>query len=167
MKRIPLTQGKFAIVDDADFEWLNQWKWHAITTARSRCYAARHGLIGDKRVYIYMHRAILAVPKGLVSDHINGDGLDNRKRNLRVATQNENCKNQMLRGSGSSTYKGVTWDTNRKKWAAQIGNNYQHYGLGRYSDEKKAALAYDKKALELFGEFACLNFPRKKVPIAN
>lgn len=153
MKKIPLTQGKYAIVDDIDFEYLNQWKW----TFHNLEYAYRKDS-KDNRKNILMHRAILKTPTGKLTDHVNGNGLDNRRGNLRVCTSSQNQKNQRKNKANTSGFKGVSWDKERKKWAAYINANGRLYHLGRFSIKRVAAEAYDKAAKKLHGEFARLNF---------
>lgn len=156
MKTIPLTQGKDTIVDDDDFEYFNQWKWRA-EKKKGRIenwYAVRH--VGRKQ--IYLHRILLKVPNKMVTDHINGNGLDNRKINLRICTQQQNIMNRR-KTIGVSKFKGVSLSHN--KWQAGIKKNKRFFYLGLFIDEKDAAMAYDNKARELFGEFANLNFPSK------
>jgi hypothetical protein len=151
MKEIPLTQGKFALVDDEDFEWLSQWRWHF----DHKGYAIRD----TQEHTIYMHRLIANIPEGLFTDHINGNGLDNRRKNLRPCNTAQNSANQRIRKDNTSGYKGVTWDTERKIWAAQCHTvGRKHIFLGRFENIEDAARAYDKKAIELHGEFARTNF---------
>lgn len=151
---IPLTQGKFAIVDDEDYEWLNQYKWYALKS-RNTFYAQRR--TGKPRQTVLMHRQILGVPSSLQTDHQNSNGLDNRKRNIRACTHNENQHNQQIQ-KRNLKYKGVSWFKPSKKWRARIVHNNQQIYLGLFVNKTKAAKAYDEKARELFGEFAYTNF---------
>ena len=156
MKRIKLTQGKFAIVDDADYEWLNQWKWQA-TKPRKVWYAVRWKSIR-------MHREIMGLKKGdgLSTDHRSGNGLDNRQENLRVCTCSENLQNlHNPRGPSSCKYQGVCRDRTNNKWMAYITKNRKQITIGRYKNKDKAARAYDKKAIELYGPDAKTNFPKE------
>ncbi len=155
VKLIPLTQGKFAIVDDDDYEHLNKYKWCALKTHNNKFYAVRR----KNNKTIIMHRQIMNVPEGLVVDHIDGNGLNNRKNNLRICTQAQNIHNSRPRRNRSSKYKGVFWDKVNKKWSTNIRKGDKRIYLGGFDDEIEAALAYDRKAAELFGEFAYLNFP--------
>ncbi len=165
MKYIPLTQGKFAIVDDEDYDWLMQWKWCAFRriykgviygfTAVRHC---RCPFRPNKSYIIFMHRMIMSTPQGMDTDHINADALDNRKCNLRICTHSENMQNSRS-FYGSSKFKGVYWDKTGKKWRPQITKNRVLYNLTRCKSEIEAARAYDAKAKELFGDFARLNFP--------
>ena len=159
-KQIPLTKGQFAVVDAADYEFLSQWKWHADRDAAT-CYAVRSVSIGDGRqAAISMHRVLLGLddPK-IKGDHIDGDGLNNTRANLRIATHVENCRNQRLSRNNSSGYKGVSWRKGNKAWMAYIKFNKKQICLGFYSSPESAAHAYDFAAIALCCEFARLNFP--------
>lgn len=158
MRTIPLTQGKVAIVDDEDFEWLNQWKWHVVS--RSAMYAARSMWKGNrKKLNVRMHRMILSVKNGMIVDHINGDSLDNRKSNLRVCRHANNMRNRKPVKGSSSRFIGVHFHIPRKKWVASLSTGNKYYYLGIFKNEEDAARARDIKATEMFGEFAYLNFP--------
>jgi len=161
-RRIPLTQGKYAIVDPDDFERLNKHKWYAVQ-CKNTCYAGRNSRPGasQKRLYIKMHRVVLKPPEGFIVDHINRNGLDNRKANLRLATRAQNSLNRpyIKRPNSPSKYKGVTWHKRNKKWQAQICYNGIHKTIGYFHDEVAAAKAYDKAAKKYHKEFAVLNFP--------
>lgn len=151
MRKIPLTQGKFAIVDDDDYEFLMQWKW----SLTSHGYAKRSQRTGNQKCF-YMHREITKIKKDMQVDHINHNKLDNRKCNLREVTSNQNMMNRSTT-VGLSKYKGVG-KHKCGKWRSYC--NKKHIGL--FDSEIEAAKAYDKKALELFGEHACLNFSYHK-----
>lgn len=110
-----------------------------------------------------LHRLIAQPGQDLVVDHINRDTLDNRRSNLRIVTQQQNCYNISKKANTSSVYKGVTWETSRNRWRVKIKHRYKTVNLGRYKTETEAALAYDAKAKELFGPFANLNFPENNV----
>jgi len=159
MKEIELTQGKVAIVDDEDFEWLGQWKWYA-SNNKYTWYARRTDYSGWKHQTIRMHRAILEYHgydlTGLSVDHINHNGIDNRLKNLRPATQSQNQHNQRPM-RGICEYKGVYWDSVHNKWRVQITANHHQIHLGLFDDKKTAAKIYNRAAVKLFGEFACLN----------
>ena len=155
-KLIPLTQGKFAIVDAENYEQLSKYRWYAVKSRRTY-YAIRS--VKRSRVQIRMHRMLLNAPPGLLVDHINNNGLDNRRSYLRLCTRAQNALNQRPRRGTSSRYKGVGWDKSKKKFRASITHHYKRIHLGYFDDEIDAAKAYDKKAKELFGEFAYLNFP--------
>ena len=159
MKRIPLTQGKFALVDEEDYEWLNQWKWHY-----NNGYATRNQWdpITKKQIKILMHRLIMKSSEDMQVDHANHNTLDNRKCNLRICTKFQNMQNSKLQKNRSSKYKGVCWHKDNKKWKAYITYEGKRIHLGYYDIEEEAARVYDKKAIELFGKFAYLNFPQRK-----
>lgn len=154
MKRIPLTQDKFAIVDDEDYDWLNQWNWHAHKD-RNTYYAKRTTSYGAT---IRMHRLILGAKKGQITDHRNRNGLDNQRHNIRICTLSENQQNRPAYPNGTSKYKGVWWWADRQRWGSMIRVNNKRYYLGSYVNEIDAAKIYDKKAKELFGVFAYCNF---------
>lgn len=150
MKEIKLTQGKVALVDDDDFEYLNQWKWYAHKKPNT-FYAIRNP-------HVKMHRLIMGVtdPKILV-DHCDLDGLNCQKQNLRIATKSQNGANRISVKNGTSKYLGVHFDYSRNKWVAALTKNYKKAYSKRFNSEHEAALAYNKKATELHGEFAKLN----------
>ena len=148
---IPLTRGLFAIVDAADYPELSKYKWYA-QRGGGTFYAARSS---NGRV-ISMHRQIMQPPEGMVVDHINGNGVNNRRRNLRVCTQLQNSQNNQ-RASGKSRFRGVF--PRGDKWEAHIQHNGEQFYLGLFDAEVEAARARDRKAFELAGEFAFLNFP--------
>ena len=151
MREIQLTQGLVAFVDDCDFERLNQVKWSA-KKHRNAFYASRHlPIVGGKRPVLSMHHAIIGKPsKGLMVDHINGCGTDNRKNNLRFVTNRQNGQNNK-NCKKSSQYPGVNWDKERKKWYSCIGINGKTKSLGRFTNEKEAFEAY-KQAVNDLGE---------------
>ncbi len=151
VRRIPLGRGLFATVDAADYEELSKYKW----------YAKRHGpttyatCIKDGRI-VYMHRMIMRPGKGLLVDHIDGNGLNNRRCNLRICTHQQNQANRGPRG-GSSRFVGV--HRHGDKWHASIRCRGEYFYLGLFDDEVEAAKARDRKAYELHGEYAYLNLP--------
>jgi hypothetical protein len=162
MKKIALTQGKFALVDDEDFEYLNQFKWfyHKITKDRTG-YAIRNSImINYKRAAsIKMHREILNLKKGELADHIDGDGLNNQKSNLRRCNKYQNSWNKpTLRSKKLNAIKGVTRIKDRlgipNYWVARISFCGERIYLGTFKTKKLAEEAYKKAALELHGEFA-------------
>jgi len=153
VRYISLTRGQFAIVDAADFEWLSKYRWYA-TCSNGVYYAGRkkHGSS------IRMHREIMKPPEGMVVHHIDGNGLDNRRVNLCVCTQPENIRSIGPR-VGSSRFKGVSLDRANNKWLAGITIGHTTINLGCFENEVEAAKARDRKAFELWGPFAYLNFP--------
>lgn len=158
-KLIPLTQGYHAIVDASDYDWISQYTWHMAPGNRGYKYAATNIKIEGKHRYRIrkMHSIIMDTPKGMSVDHINGNGLDNRRTNLRVCTHKQNCQSKIKRKIGASSYKGVTWDKEQNKWRVKIGIDYKRIDLGRFDSEKDAAKAYNEAAIKHFGEFAYLN----------
>ena len=153
MKQIELTQGKFAIVDDDDYQELNKFNWHF-----HQGYASRNVTISGKQKTQRMHRFVTNCPDGFDVDHENHDTLDNRKSNLRVCSNSENGRNQKVRTySKSSVYKGVNFNKKTGKWVARIKLNYKDKYLGLFTNEIDAAIAYNVAAIEMFGEFALLN----------
>jgi hypothetical protein len=160
MKEIPLTQGQVALVDDGDYEELSKHKWHAQWDPDTRSFRAMrtHCANGRERG-IVMARVIMNARPGEQVDHVHsGDTLNNQRANLRVCTNGQNKANSRKGDGKSSMYKGVSWEKQRRKWRVQITSNGDHYRLGRFTDERAAAEAYDRKARELFGEFALTNF---------
>ena len=152
MRYIGLTQGKRAIVDDEDFELVRHYKWCAVYIG-GIWYASTR--IGEK--HCRMHRMILNPNEDMQCDHVNHDGLDNRRCNIRICTAAQNQQGQIKRLSFSSFYKGVTWHRGSAKWQAQITCNQVPHYLGLYDVEEDAALAYNLNALSLFGTFANIN----------
>lgn len=157
MKQIPLTQGKVTLVDDEDFEYLNQWKWHAMADDYTFYVGRKEGWPIQKT--IRMHRVITNAPGGMFVDHINGNGLDNRRSNLRLCTVAENNRNIKGNHRNTTGYKGVTWHKRDHVFIAQIRVNGKLFQVGRFSNALEAAKAYDKVAKEYHGDFASLNFP--------
>jgi len=153
---IPLTQGKVAIIDRSDYDLVSPFKWCAAKSG-NRWYAVRTTYIPTKKT-IRLHRLLLNSKPNEKCDHINHDGLDNRRSNLRVATNSQNMMNQFkLSGTTSSHFKGVVWHKRDKIWEASIRLNQRGIYLGRFSDEVEAAKAYNMAAIKYFGEYARLN----------
>jgi hypothetical protein len=153
--QIPLSQGKVALVDAEDYDRLvSMGRWHL----HSGGYAAksyRHP--GGRSDVVFMHRVILNAPKGVEVDHINGDKLDNRKANLRIADRYGNARNTRKIRVGTSRYKGVCWKRRSDRWYASIKANGRHVFLGHFDTEEDAARVYNEAAKRYFGDFARLN----------
>ncbi len=156
VKTIPLGGGLYAYVDAADFEWLNQWTWRV-----QGGYAVRHVTRDGKHKVVFMHREIMKPPPGKVTDHINGNKLDNTRANLRNVTHKENMHNRVKQIGCVSMYKGVSYNERRHQWRAYIHVGKKCFHLGYFDTEVEAAQAYDRAAVEMFGEFARLNFPEE------
>ena len=154
-KRIELSWGKFAIVDVEDFERVNSYKWCSVRMGQV-WYAQTLSPDGS---HLSMHRLITNAPKQLIVDHKDHNGLNNRRSNLRLCTQQQNIYNRRPQSGGSSRHKGVHWDKKFNQYRAKICHKSKQYHLGRFDNEDDAGRAYDRKAIELFGEFAYLNFP--------
>ena len=148
----PLNKGKFTKVDLEDVEFISQWKWCCDTNG----YAVRIARVRGGSKTIRMHRKIMNPLDHQVIDHINHDILDNRKKNLRICSQSENSANQRIKSNNSSGYKGVCLIKNGR-YRSRVMKDGKQVHLGYYSTAKEAGKAYNKKAKELFGEFAKLN----------
>lgn len=155
MPVIQLTRGLVTIVDDEDYDALAAFKWHAHPSAPGYFYARRE-VRRDKKKQgrVYMHRVILGAPAGLLIDHINGDGLDNRRCNLRLATKAENQRNRRVPSTNTSGYKGVTWSRNAGRWHARIRAGDRNVHLGYFDTPEEAHAAYCAVAVKYHGEFA-------------
>ena len=162
MREIPLTKGKVALIDDGDFDRVIQNNWIAVEEWPGIWYAISNRPKGSHPQKFRLHRFILQAPQGVQVDHRNGDGLDNRKENLRLATPSQNQQNRHNLSLNTSGYRGVTWHKKCQKWQSVIKLNGKNYYLGLYINPESAASAYDLKVIELFGEFARLNFPERR-----
>lgn len=160
-KIIPLTREKQAIVDDGDYDMLvAMGKWMAFK-GNGGWYAARNRSMREKRSgmahFIFMHNVILSPPLGMTVDHIDRNGLNNIRSNMRFATKSQQVVNRELQSSNKSGYRGVSFDKERGKWSAEIRSERKRIHLGRFETIIQAALAYDVVAIILHGEFAQLN----------
>ena len=156
-KEIPLTQNQFALVDPEYFNYLNQWKWYVICVKTLK-YAVRNSkTVNGKRHRIRMHQVILGKKENMITDHINGNGLDNQRNNLRFATRTQNFINRKIHKNNTSGYKGVSWIKRDKKWYSNIRVNRKTINLGCFQNKKIAATTYNIAAKRYFGEFARLN----------
>jgi hypothetical protein len=153
MKEIKLTKGFVALVDDEDYEYLNQWKW-CVSSNGNRKYAIRGIKRSDGRTEIIsMHRLIMNTPVGLLVDHIDHNGLNCQRHNMRNCTRSQNNQNRSSRKISTSKYLGVSFNSERKLFRADIND----VCIGHFENEIDAAIAYDKRAKELYGEFANIN----------
>jgi hypothetical protein len=153
--KIRLTQGKYTIINKEDLPFISYTKWHSVKKSNGRWYA----ISGDG---LAMHRILLNAPNGCEVDHINHNGLDNRRCNLRLASHAQNAQNKRKIAIGTSKYKGVSFDSRNNKWRAEIKKTVNgkllRLFLGLFEVESDAALAYNDAATKHFGEFACCNF---------
>jgi hypothetical protein len=154
VRLIPLTQGQFAIVDDEDYDQLKQFNWYANETSNGRFYARRDIWNGGKRIRVYMHCQILGVKK---VDHRDGDGLNNKRSNIRYFDRLGNQRNRGMDRRNKSGFKGVSWDKNLKSWVATIRKDEKKKFLGRFVSPRAAALVYDAAAIKFHGEFSKTN----------
>lgn len=158
MKQIPLTQGCMALVDDSDFEELSKHKWCAMKRGKTwYAFRGEKTFLGIQRT-IMMHRQIMKTPGGMETDHINGDGLDNRHANLRECSKSQNQMNAGARADNTSGYRGVSWSRSLGKWRVTIMVESNKKHIGYFEDKEEAARAYDKTAKKFFGDFAKTNF---------
>lgn len=157
MKVIHLTNGKECLVDDEDYEYLNQWSWGEGSWGYARRGKPKHE--DGRSSIILMHRVILKVPDNLLSDHIDGNRLNNQKSNLRIATPSENQMNKSKRVDNKSGFIGVSFDNYNKKWKAQAMLNGRQKFLGLFKTAVEAAKIRDSFVKNYYGEFGKLNFP--------
>lgn len=148
------------LVDEEDYEKFNKFIWHRNDKKCGKLvYVVRSYYRSDgKKRSLVLHREIMNCPEGMFVDHINHNTLDNRKCNLRIVTCQQNNSNSVKWTKYTSKFKGVSFDNKNKKWLAQIQFEKKKMHIGRFNNEEDAAREYDKKAKELFGEYACLNF---------
>lgn len=151
--------GLRALVDEDDYEFLSQWRWHLSKEGYARRTTRKHELVGGRSQAVFLHRVVLGIPIGAGKDefqvdHINCDTLDNRKANLRVVSGSQNQWNKRSRVGSASRFKGVTLISKTGRWQASIKTNGQSRWLGNYIREEDAARAYNEAASELWGEYA-------------
>lgn len=151
MKLITLTQGKYAMVDNKDFTVLSKFKWyaHLQKSTYNTFYAVR--MCGRK--LLYMHREIMNTPKNMETDHIDGDGLNNCRSNLRICTSRENRCNKRRQKNNTSGFIGVSWHKASNKWRATLTNNGKSLSLGHFTLKKYAYEAYINGCRKYHGEF--------------
>lgn len=159
--KVPLTQGQVAIISSEDYELIGRYKWCA-NKRKTRWYAVGYvkGTGRKNCKVIYMHRLITNAPKGVDVDHIDGNGLNNTRENLRFASRTQNMQNERNIRKGTSRYKGVWFSKQKSKWIAEIKVNKRKIHLGTFADEEEAAKTYDAAAIQYFGEFAHTNFKK-------
>ena len=151
MKEIFLTQGKFALVDNCEYERLSEHKWYASKDHKTFYARRQSSVVNGKRYIIHMHREVIGIPPdGMVTDHIDGDGLNNQRENLRFVTHRQNMQNRPNIVM-SSQYPGVCWSGRAKKWHVQIKINRIMKHLGFFTNEYEAFLAYEQ-AVNALGE---------------
>jgi hypothetical protein len=156
MKEINLTNGGISLVDDDDYDYLIQWKWNHHNHDCNIIYARRSMVIDGKRIDISMHRLIMGNPVGMMIDHIDHNGLNNQKSNLRICDHTQNMCNR--RGFGKSKFLGVYKEERKNRWRAQLRHNGKLIRSGLLRTEEQAALFYDELAKKYHGKFANLNF---------
>lgn len=149
---IPLSNGGVTLIDEADAEKANRYRWCRVTGNLGKVYAKS----GSR----YLHRYLLDAPKGLDVDHINGDGLDNRRTNMRTATRSQNLWNRRMNRNNTSGFQGVSFWAGRGKWVATIVQYRRRTIIGQFDSAEEAAMARDRAVIELRGEFGRLNFPK-------
>lgn len=155
---IPLSRGLFALIDSEDTELVSGFCWSAFKPSKNTYYAGRNQKTNGTQERVYMHRVIMRASGVQSVDHINGNGLDCRKSNMRLCSKPQNGWNALKRsGKSSSKFKGVSWRPETRKWVARIAPNRTTIRLGCFEDEIAAAKAYNEAAKRYFGEFAKLN----------
>jgi hypothetical protein len=159
-----MISGCKVLIDDEDYERVNKYRWHLDRPYFRRTgnfyFKTRPSIDGTRHTWA-LHHFIFGTPaKGMCLDHVNRNTLDNRKSNFRFATHQQNKYNQKCRKDSTSGYKGVSIQTHCQKYVVRIVYDRKRHSLGTYSDSIEAAKVYDRKAIEVYGEFACTNFPK-------
>ena len=149
---IRMSGGHVAKIDACDLAVASAFGWAAMVKPRT-VYAYRTERVGEKKRTIYLHRVIMGVPQGLQVDHVDGDGLNNCRSNLRLATESQNQCNRRLQQNNASGFKGVYWDAKRGKWRSEIRKLGKKLHLGRFDTPQEAHHAYSAASAELHGEF--------------
>jgi hypothetical protein len=149
---VPLSRGMEAIIDACDVPLVNKWTWSVQVQARAN-YACRADRSSGKQAYFLLHRVIMDAPPNMQVDHIDGDGLNNRRSNLRLATVAENHRNLRKPSNNTSGYKGVSWRKDRSKWRAAIRVDGRLITLGTFDCPQRAHVAYCEASARLHGEF--------------
>lgn len=146
-------------ISEQDLAFFNKYKWHISKTKDGHRYIKRAVWLAGKGrgTSAFFHREVMNCPKGMYVDHINGDTLDNRRENLRICTMRGNARNMSSHKDSTCEFKGVSWDSSRNRWVAQIWDGKRQRHLGRHRDKLSAARRYDSAAKEVFGEYAKLN----------
>jgi hypothetical protein len=158
MREIKLTKGFVAMIDDDDYDLLNTHHWYT-SISKTHHKTNYYACCMHEYKYMSMHQFIIGkAPKGYIVDHKDGNGLNNRRDNLRYVTKSQNAQNMTTKKTGSSKYKGVAYSKFAKKFQAHYMKDYKHYHLGYFNNEIDAAIAYDSAVRIAFGEFARTNF---------
>ena len=153
MINIPLTHGRFALIDDEDYKKASKWRWRVI---QNRYVEGRR--LTNQKENIRLHRLILDAPKDMDVDHIDYDGFNNQKSNLRLCTTAQNIQRQRPQTrSKTSRHRGVFWDKSRNRWTAKVRKCGKDILIGRFKTEIEAVKIWNEKAKELFGEYAYIN----------
>lgn len=166
-RELALRNGGVTLVDADDYDWLNKFKWQMLTTPQGRHYVQRSVKVAGKVHSQFLHRLIMDAPKGMVVDHVNNDGLDNRRSNLRVTTQSRNLMKQTPRKTSTSQYRGVSLYKYTGRWTAKARVDGREYPLGYFGTEEEAARAYDRLVYDLTHDLAFLNFPNEAISLEN
>lgn len=148
--------GQVAMVDNEDYDWISKFSWH-LKNSGTVLYARCNVVLDNKHTTMTMHRMVMTAKKGQIVDHIDRNGLNNQKYNLRFATKAQNKMNCISHKNSSSKYKGVHWNKVSKVWQSRIQFEGKKIFLGAFDNEIEAARAYDKKSIEIFGEYSRVN----------